>query len=203
MKFFKQHKIIFGLIIVGVVLAFVLPIIMVKAKTTGVDEVINGLNSISEFSDLPDKGSPANLTTRVGTYINYLLQGLGALFLGLAIFAGVQWMLARDNEEAVTKSKDLLRDASVGLAIVLVAFLLTKFVLTSAIEAITGPMVSQPNTSDITEVIFCKVSSNDSAIPDKWYDGVCKETCDNKSERAIGISQCTPNSIKKLCCVSN
>lgn len=113
-------------------------------SAVNVEGVIGGLDSIAKKSGLENQN--VSLADRVGKIIGFLLIGLGALFLGLAIFAGIQWMLARDNEENVKKSKDLLRDAAVGLAVVLAAFLLARFVSTSVFKAIQSDSVSGGNS---------------------------------------------------------
>jgi len=112
-------------------------------KQTGdISGILEGLDKAAIGSKLPDaaktvgQGPKASVTELIAKYISYLLMGLGALFFALALFAGLQWMLARDNEENVKKSKDLLRDAAVGLAIVLAAYLATAFIINQILTKI-------------------------------------------------------------------
>ena len=140
MKFLKNYKLLLVFIGLFGVLSFVLPAINALAQTpaTNIQDVLDGLDSAAIDAAITKAPLPKYyLATRVGTYINYLLQGLGILFLGLAVFAGVQWMLARENDENIKKSKDLLRDAAVGFAIVLAAYLLTVFVTSSIFHAVS------------------------------------------------------------------
>ncbi len=66
----------------------------------------------------------------VGTIINAFLGLLGTIFVVLMIYAGYLWMTAAGNEEEVTKAKKILGGAIVGLAIVLTAWAITRFVIT-------------------------------------------------------------------------
>ena len=62
--------------------------------------------------------------------INSLLTFVGILFFILIIYAGYLWMTARGNEEQVSKAKKITREAVVGLLIIILARLLTEFLLT-------------------------------------------------------------------------
>lgn len=68
------------------------------------------------------------LATKVGSLIGLVLSFIGVLFLLLMIFAGLSWMTAQGNSEKVTKAKDLMINAIIGLIIVLAAYAITAFV---------------------------------------------------------------------------
>lgn len=73
--------------------------------------------------------------------INVILSFLGILFVGLTVFAGFKWMTSAGSEEAITSAKKTLTAAVIGLAVVLLAYSITNFVLGSAYEATVGPGV--------------------------------------------------------------
>lgn len=54
--------------------------------------------------------------------INIVLTFLGFAFLLLLTYAGILWVTARGNEEGVTKAKNLIKRAVIGLIIILSAF---------------------------------------------------------------------------------
>jgi len=68
------------------------------------------------------------LSTRVGSIIGVVLSFVGVVFLLLMIFAGLTWMTAAGNQEKVTKAKDLMINAVIGLIIVMAAYAITAFV---------------------------------------------------------------------------
>lgn len=56
--------------------------------------------------------------------VTTLMSFLGLLFLGLTIYGGILWMSAGGNEEQVGKAKTIIRDAVIGLGLVLGAYLI-------------------------------------------------------------------------------
>ncbi len=65
----------------------------------------------------------------IGTVIQVALSMLGVIFLVLMIYGGYLWMTAHGNEENVTKAKDLITAAIVGLIIVISAYAISYFVI--------------------------------------------------------------------------
>jgi predicted acyltransferase len=68
---------------------------------------------------------------------------LGIIFVGLMVFTGYIWMTAQGDEQKVTKAKDTLQMAIIGLVIVLAAYSITYFVFkglswTSSSGVLTG-----------------------------------------------------------------
>lgn len=64
----------------------------------------------------------------IGQIVQIVLSFLGVIFLILMIYAGYTWMTARGNEQEVEKAKSLIRNALIGLIIVLAAYAITAFV---------------------------------------------------------------------------
>ncbi len=65
----------------------------------------------------------------IAVIIKTLLSFLGVLFLILMIYGGFLWMTARGNEEQVTKSKNLIIAAIIGLIIVVTSYAISFFVI--------------------------------------------------------------------------
>lgn len=61
----------------------------------------------------------------IGTIIAVILGLLGILFFLLIIYSGYLWMTAQGAEEQVSKAKKIILSATVGLAIILAAYLIT------------------------------------------------------------------------------
>ena len=68
------------------------------------------------------------LSEKIGKIIETILSFLGVIFLLLMIYGGYTWMTARGNEQEVEKAKSLIRNALIGLIIVLAAYAITAFV---------------------------------------------------------------------------
>jgi hypothetical protein len=91
-----------------------------------------------------DSGSgPQDIRAIIGRIINVVLGFLGVIFLGLAVLAGFQYMTAAGNQEQTKKALSLLRNAVIGIVIILISWGITRFVL-----IITGRTVA--NTVDYT-----------------------------------------------------
>lgn len=83
-----------------------------------------------------------NPNMRVGEIVSYiiklLLSFLGVIFIVLIIYAGFLWMTAAGNEEKISKGKNIMASAIIGLAIVLAAYLITYFVIDNLLLATQG-----------------------------------------------------------------
>lgn len=78
------------------------------------------------------------LPTIIANMIRIVLSLLGIIFLVLIIYAGFLWMTAGGNEDSVKKAKAILRNSIIGVVIVLLAYAITGFVLSSIITATLG-----------------------------------------------------------------
>jgi len=75
------------------------------------------------------KADELTLSTTVGRYIQVALSLVGTIFLALTVYAGFLWMTAAGEEDKVTKSKNILQAAIIGLVITLAAYSITAFVV--------------------------------------------------------------------------
>lgn len=67
--------------------------------------------------------------TFIGKIINVSLGLAGSLALLMFIYGGFTWMLAAGNDQRVTKGKNILTWATVGLVTIFTSYALVKFVL--------------------------------------------------------------------------
>lgn len=120
----KQNiaKIIFIILLSFV---FVLPVVLAVDPST----TMSGLDTAAEkgYGKIPS-GDMASLPSAIGKVIGVGLSLIGVLFLGLMIYGGFMWMIARGNEGEVTKAKDLIQAAIIGLVVVLAAYAITQFI---------------------------------------------------------------------------
>lgn len=73
--------------------------------------------------------SRENIESVVGGIIRGALTAVGSIFLILMIYGGLLWMTARGEEEQVTKARDLIKAAIIGLVVVVAAYGLTVFII--------------------------------------------------------------------------
>ncbi len=74
----------------------------------------------------------ADLRTTVTNIINWVLGLLGIIAVIMILYGGFIWLTAAGNEENVTKAKNILSAAIIGLVIVLLAWAIVNYVLGTA-----------------------------------------------------------------------
>lgn len=67
----------------------------------------------------------------VGFGISQVLGFVGIIFLVLMIAGGLMWMTAGGSEEKVSKAKNIIKGAVIGLIIIFSSFYITQFILTA------------------------------------------------------------------------
>ncbi len=95
----------------------------VHAKKT-IDDAGSALDSVVNPTGLP-KGEVA---TYVGSVAQWIFGALGLTFFVLATYAGITWFIARGEEEKITKAKQTLIAAVIGLIIAISAYAISVFI---------------------------------------------------------------------------
>ncbi|PIR95105.1 hypothetical protein COT95_00500 [Candidatus Falkowbacteria bacterium CG10_big_fil_rev_8_21_14_0_10_37_6] len=86
-----------------------------------------GLKDTATAAGLPNE--EVDVTQEIGRVIGIALSFIGVLFFGLMLYAGFIWMMARGNDQEVTKAKHIIFSAILGLVVVIGSYAITKFVL--------------------------------------------------------------------------
>ncbi len=85
-----------------------------------------GLGTAASSAGLSRNGT--DLAVVIGKVLGFVLGFTGTVFFILVLYAGFTWMTAGGNSETVTKAQGILKDAIIGLVIVLSAYAITKFI---------------------------------------------------------------------------
>ena len=64
----------------------------------------------------------------IAKIIGVILTFVGVIFLVLMIYGGYTWMLARGNEQEVSKARSIVINSLIGVIIVLAGYALTSFI---------------------------------------------------------------------------
>lgn len=70
------------------------------------------------------------LAFKVGQVAGMALSVFGVVFLCLVVYSGIEWMTAGGNEEKVSKARQRIMRAAIGLGIIMMAYALTTFIVT-------------------------------------------------------------------------
>ena len=79
-----------------------------------------------------------NLFEIAGSLINVALGFLGIVLLGYMLYAGFMWMTSGGETEKAEKALTMIRNAVIGLVIIVAAFAISNFVLGSLINVSSG-----------------------------------------------------------------
>lgn len=84
------------------------------------------------------KESKKSVPEIAGALIGVAFSVIGIVFLGLALYAGFKWMTAQGNEKDVTKARDTLINATIGIVLMVAAYAITNFMFTNVIATLMG-----------------------------------------------------------------
>lgn len=87
------------------------------------------LSTFAKAADYNTKN--VSIEATVQNILKIALSIMGILFLAFAIYAGMRWMTAQGNEEHVTRAKDTLEAAVIGLIIISISYAVTNFIFES------------------------------------------------------------------------
>ena len=129
--YFQQSKMnkLFAITFVSLVFLFVL-LVPTLAQNLG-GELIN------ETAAAADIGG-ANLPTILGKIFKIVLSVLGLIALVIIIVAGIQWMTSGGIPEKIKKARALLSAGLIGLLIIILAYAMVSFIISSLGGVTTG-----------------------------------------------------------------
>lgn len=140
----------------------------VFADKYGIDDTVNATGnllpkSIVGASDVPQL---------IGKVIAVILSLLAIVFFLLIFYAGITWMTARGNSEAVTKSKDIMEAAVIGLLIVMGSYAISRFVFENLVGSVQSGSTAE---STDASVIACRGKQVGDACTTNSLPGVCNQ----------------------------
>lgn len=97
-------------------------------------QVDTGLNAVGAATVLPDT-DPRVIAARI---INVFLGLVGIILVSLILYAGFLWMTSGGETEKIERAKKYIRNAIIGLVIVLSSWAIATFVINQLLQA-TGP----------------------------------------------------------------
>ncbi|MEK7633108.1 MAG: hypothetical protein AAB473_04980 [Patescibacteria group bacterium] len=118
-------------------LAIALPFVHIGAvhAATGQLEATDLLGQ--DFGDATGLGQ-GDLTTTIGSLIRVALGFLGVVAVVIILLGGFKWMTAGGSDEKVGEAKRLIIAGIIGLAIILSAYAIASFVISSIVGAASG-----------------------------------------------------------------
>lgn len=108
-----------------------LPVAVGAAPLGSADSLLNE----GGFGTTVKLGTTKELPAMIAEIINVALGFLGIIAVVIILIGGFMWMTAAGNDEKTKKARALIVAGIIGLAIILSAFAIAKFVLKSLLTA--------------------------------------------------------------------
>lgn len=118
----------------NIIILLSLSILMVTPIAVSADALGAGLLNES----VGKTGLSNDLPTTAANVVSAVLAVVGTIFLVLTVAAGIMWMTAAGNEEKITKAKNIIVAAVIGLVITLSAYTITYFIGTRVSGEVGG-----------------------------------------------------------------
>jgi hypothetical protein len=104
---------------------------------SGFGDMLTNLNIFKASSGLPGSEDTSVLSL-VSGIINTLLSLLGLFFVILLMYAGFTYMTAQGDDKKITKAKETIRNAVIGVAIIILSYAISRIVFTLILNTISG-----------------------------------------------------------------
>lgn len=128
-------------------LLFLMPLLVViglgLATLAWAQNIDVGVNEVGNVISL-SATDPRIIIARI---INIILLFLGVIAVGLIIYAGFIWMTSAGNDEKVEEAKKILKNAVIGLVIILSSWGIATFILNRLIGATGGGSIWNTNSN--------------------------------------------------------
>lgn len=123
----KLNKLKSSLIIGSVMAAQLLTVSVAHAVTYG--GLQGATQNLQTAGTQATYGTAKSLPQIVGQIIQIFLGLIGIITLVLMVYGGYLWMTAQGEEKQVDKAKDTIKNATIGLIIILAAYAITSYVV--------------------------------------------------------------------------
>lgn len=111
-----------------------IPTIQAQTQTQSATPTDAGLTDVGRTVRLSGT-DPRTIVVRI---INISLSLIGIILVSIIVYAGFLWMTSGGNPEKIEKAKMYLRNAIIGVIIILSAWAITKFILNALLDSTNG-----------------------------------------------------------------
>ncbi len=133
----KIKKTLISISILTIYLFFTVITIAFAEGTSTKQNILGNTKNVSENAGYLSANADT-LTATIANTVKILLSFLGIIFLLLVIISGFQWMTAGGNEDAVKKARTKIKNATIGLIIIVLSYSLTAFIEFEIIKKAQG-----------------------------------------------------------------
>ncbi|MBI2051088.1 MAG: hypothetical protein HYT31_04815 [Parcubacteria group bacterium] len=102
---------------------------------SGVNQLKNNLGIIGTETGLGTQGD-SSLPEKIAAIVNIALGFVALIGVIMIIYAGFKWMTAGGNEEQIKEAKGHIRNAVIGIVIIMLAFVIVNFTVNKLSETV-------------------------------------------------------------------
>ena len=119
----------FSVVFVASMLISVFSPLQVLAQRKTLNDAQSSLETV-----IPSTGiTEGNLDTQAATVVKGILVAMALVFFGLMVYSGIVWMTARGEEDRITKARETIIAAVIGLIVVVSAYAVTNLLVDKVI----------------------------------------------------------------------
>lgn len=102
---------------------------------------------LSDIGNVYGDDTPQDIRITLAKIINIVLEFLGVIFIVLIIYAGFMYMTAAGNKDQTEKALKILKNAVIGLLVILMAWAITRFAIRQLGRTVNGAVDYQTYSS--------------------------------------------------------
>jgi hypothetical protein len=116
------------------------------ALTAHAQDIMTGLKTTAGAAGLPGKPS-GGFEVAIGKIIGSVMGLVGTLLFVYMLYGGARWMLAGGESKAVQEAQAIIRNAIIGLVIIVFAYTLANYVITTLSSVSSGASTPTAGTT--------------------------------------------------------
>ncbi|MFA6161135.1 MAG: hypothetical protein WC766_03055 [Patescibacteria group bacterium] len=151
-------------------------------------DVMTGLKSAAGAAGLPGKPT-GGFEAAIGGVIGSVMGLVGTILFVYMLYGGFKWMTAGGDNKAITDAQSIIKNAIIGIAIIIFAYTLTSYVINTLSTGVTSSP-SPTGAPSGTTTTGCP-SGYSCMVPDNSQN--TKMVCPT----ALGANGCSPT---QACC---
>ena len=131
-----KNNLIKNIVVFIVFMMVVAPVALVGIQAQAAPDL--GINYVSGDNGLGLSNADKDPREMAVNIVKYLMTFLGIIAVIIILYGGFMWMTAAGNEDRIAKAKQIIIAGSIGLVVILAAFIIVQFVMKVSNQALNG-----------------------------------------------------------------
>ena len=119
--------------------------LVLLASTPVGAQVMTGLDQANSSAGLPGLAS-GDLSTAIGNVVSGVMGLVGSIMFVYLLYGGFRWMVAGGDAKGVSEAQSIIKNAVIGIAIIIFSYTLASFVIDRLASVATTPAAPASTT---------------------------------------------------------